>query len=111
MSSSTVYFAVGNSDDKLTQAGWAAFLGDINAALILAKLDGAVVQFAGTSWPDAPWQNAMWCVQVPDQRVREALRTHVRQLAGRYLQDSVAWAAVDQVELLAVLPHPAGTRR
>lgn len=107
MTGSTVYITIGNSDDKLSQAGWAAFLADVTAAVVLARLNGAVVHFAGVSFPDAPWQNAQWCVQVPDEGVREALRIRMRELAGRYLQDSVAWAEVDQVNLLTPLPHPA----
>jgi hypothetical protein len=104
VSSSTVYFTIGNTDDKLSQAGWAAFVGDVQAVVERAKWTGAVVHFAGYSAPDAPWQNAQWCVQTPDEAVRESLRNALRYIAGRYQQESVAWAQLDQVELLAAFP-------
>lgn len=97
----TVYLTIGNSDDKLTQAEWAKFIGDVNTSMILAKLDGGVVQFAGHSFPDAPWQNALWCVQLPDATAAGALKTQLAYLAHRYRQDSIAWAEVDQVDMLA----------
>lgn len=102
----TVYFTIGNSDDKLPQKKWAEFINAVNAGLILTKLNGAVVYFAGTSLPDAPWQNAMWCVRLPNQEARDALRSRLRTLAHRYVQDSIAWAEVDQVDMLE--PESAG---
>lgn len=106
MSDLTVYLTIGNTDDKLTQAEWAKFIGDVNASLILAKMDGGTVQFAGHSFPDAPWQNALWCIQIPDDTAADALKTRMAQLARRHRQDSIAWAQVDKVDM--VTPPPAG---
>lgn len=100
----TVYVTIGNTDDKLSQGEWAKFIGDVNASMILAKLDGGVVHFAGHSWPDAPWQNAMWCVQLASADLADALKTRMAELARRHRQDTIAWAQVDQVELVPAAP-------
>lgn len=106
MSGSTVYFTIGNTDDKLSQAGWSAFIGAINSDLILARLNGALVHFAGASYPDAPWQNAQWCVFLPNDDVRDKLRARLQEHARNFLQDAISWAEVDRVEMLE--PAPAG---
>lgn len=108
MSGSTAYFTIGNTDDKLSQKLWAGFIGAINSDLILATLNGAVVHFTGTSYPDAPWQNAQWCVFLPDADVRDKLRARLQVHAGRYRQKSIAWAEVEHVDMLA--PTPVGPR-
>ena len=92
-----VYISIGNSDDKLTQAEWSSFTHRIRSEInVWAK----AVHGAWFSLPNAPWQNACWCVEfekdVHAQEVREALtaaRTEFRQ-------DSIAWAAVTETEFL-----------
>jgi len=84
----TVYISIGNSDDKLGQREWCSFV---------ARMDEAVAQEADHihgrwfSLPDAPWQNACWCVEVSKgsgARLREA----VASARGYYRQDSATWA-------------------
>lgn len=98
-----VTFAIGNSDDKLTQQEWAAFLGEVHtlAAQVVHTHVGVVVQFMGYSAPGAPWQNALWAIELPDDPdPREALRGRLKVLAGRYRQDAVAWWESGRTEML-----------
>lgn len=105
-----VTFAIGNSDDKLPQAAWSAFVGDVHSAVDQVVIGGGRIQFAGYSAPGAPWQNALWAVELPDWEpgVREALRTQLAELARTYRQDSIAWWETDRAEFLA--PAPAVIR-
>ncbi len=94
-------FAIGNSDDKLGQAAWSAFVARVYAAADRAAADGGQIQFAGYSAPGAPWQNAMWAVSLPDDpAVRANLRAALRLLAATYGQDSIAWWESGHVEML-----------
>jgi len=92
----TVYVTIGNSDDKLTQSEWACFQIDVHKDLMTATRE-----FHG-SWhsnPGAPWQNAAWCIVIPDG-VDQALKARLRVTASNYRQDSIAWAEVPNVEFL-----------
>lgn len=95
-------FAIGNSDDKLPQAAWSGFVGGVHVAVDQAVLHGARIQFAGYSAPWAPWQNALWAVELPDHDpgVRERLRNDLRSLAFTYRQDSIAWWETGHTEML-----------
>jgi hypothetical protein len=97
-----VTFAIGNSDDKLSQAGWSAFVGAVHAAVDQAVQHGARIQFAGYSAPGAPWQNALWAVEIPgyDWDLVKALRAALRGLAKAYRQDSIAWWSAGEVDML-----------
>jgi len=103
-------FAIGNSDDKLPQAAWSAFVGEVHTAVDQAVIGGARIQFAGYSAPGAPWQNALWALELPawDRRVVGALRARLAELCRDYRQDSIAWWEADLTEFLA--PAPAVTR-
>ena len=105
-----VTFAIGNSDDKLPQAAWSAFVGDVHSAVDQAVIHGARIQFAGYSAPGAPWQNALWAVEVPDWEpgVREALRSRLAELCRDFRQDSIAWWETAGAEMLE--PAAAGAR-
>jgi hypothetical protein len=92
----TVYVTIGNSDDKLSQKEWAAF--QMRTHLYL---DGYATTMHG-SWhsnPGAAWQNACWCVEIPDGRVEEA-KSALHLLAREFRQDSIAWAVAPTVEFL-----------
>lgn len=95
-------FAIGNSDDKLTQGAWSAFVGDVHAAVDRAVLAGAHIHFAGYSAPGAPWQNALWALELPDAdlAVAGALRTRLQELCRTYRQDSIAWWETPWAEML-----------
>jgi len=88
----TVYISIGNSDDKLTQVEWSLFITHVFGTLEEA-IDESGGQMHGNwySPPGAPWQNACWCVEIP-VRAHDALQAKLKALAGKYQQDSIAWA-------------------
>lgn len=113
-----VTFAIGNSDGRLPQAGWSAFVADVAQLVADVTADQAgQVQFSGFSAPSAPWQNALWAVELgPDAaRLREMLRSRLAVLAHRYRQDSIAWWQQDDgAELIPAVGStvtPQGVRR
>jgi hypothetical protein len=88
MSTKTVYISIGNSDDKLSQFAWNAFCGDMEGILLKYAR-----QFHG-NWSSASrdsFQNACWCVE-PWPHMVDELKESLTALAGRYRQDSIAWA-------------------
>lgn len=85
----TAYISIGNSDDKLTQSGWADFVSDVRTTLLDLKADCHGEWF---SLPSSPWQNACWCVEIPVTQMA-ALRHQVARLARTYRQNSIAYAA------------------
>jgi hypothetical protein len=91
-----VYVTIGNSDDKLTQREWASFL--LRVHLLLDHL-AKVVHGSWYSGPGVEWQNACWCVEIPEERVDRA-RDGLRVLAREFRQDSIAWAEAPSVEFL-----------
>ncbi len=100
-------FAIGNSDDKLGQAAWSAFVARVYAAADRAAGDGGQIQFAGYSAPGAPWQNALWAIEVTDTAMRDTMRSRLAELAGKYRQDSIAWWEAPRAEMIP--PAQVGT--
>lgn len=86
----TAYVSVGNSDDKLSQADWSAFVQQVRIAL-----SGYVRETHGEwySLPDEPYQNACFCVVLADADV-PAAQAQLTKLRKSWGQDSVAWAEV-----------------
>ena len=94
----TIYVSIGNTDDKLRQAEWAAFVSTVNAVVSGFHLYGEWY-----SRPDSWVQNACWCLELPDesQSLQETiLRAALVDIARSYRQDSIAWAEA-QVEFLS----------
>lgn len=92
----TVYISIGNSDDKLSQAQWAALAQEIQGRV---SLDAAEVHGYWTSSSVSPWQNACICAEVPDG-ITEALKRELAVIAFRYDQDSIAWAEAPVTEFI-----------
>lgn len=92
----TVYVAIGNSDNKLTQAEWAEFVKDTRAALDHYGERTYGVWFSAA---DVPWQNACICKEVSQREVLK-LRAALREIRKHYRQDSVAFVVIDTTELL-----------
>lgn len=88
----TVYVTIGNSDDKLSQRKWSKFYDDID---YLVEAHSQVVFGRWASLPTARHQNACWAFEVDHEADRVTLRNRVRQVAGRYGQDSIAWAETE----------------
>jgi hypothetical protein len=100
-----VYISIGNSDNKLSQAEWAAFQLDvaevINGALAVTVIHGEWVSLAR-----AAYRNACWCVELRDGWTGpiSGLRDALHDLARRYDQDSIAWAEAPATEFLGAVP-------
>lgn len=92
----TVYVSIGNSDDKLTQRQWSAFV--LHTHLTISDA-AATVHGAWYSGPAVEWQNACWCADIHTDQV-PALKDTLRTLAGEFRQDSIAWAEVPATEFL-----------
>jgi hypothetical protein len=92
----TVYISIGNSDDKLTQVQWAAFVDAVRAQ---ARHHSWEVHGEWYSAPDAEYQNACFCVVLGDGKA-EALQGCLTQVRERYGQDSIAWAVAPVTEFI-----------
>lgn len=92
-----VYVSIGNSDDKLTQADWSDFYRAVDEYLRRFIIHGA-----WQSVTSARWQNACWCLELPDNAPIGIgwIKDHLRDLAIKYRQDSIAWAEVKDTEFL-----------
>lgn len=108
MSVPVVYISIGNSDDRLTQHRWSAYIQAIDALI-----DNALIEAAGTrhgvwfSAPDSPFQNACWAIQLDVRLTRRPvrdLRRSLRILAEQFGQESIAWAVAPRTEFLRPTP-------
>lgn len=93
----TVYITIGNSDDRLLQREWSAFVHEVSQ--LVRSLVGGTVHGKWLSEPSSAWQNACWCVTFAE-RDEETLRDHLRMLAWQYRQYQIAYATVGPVEFL-----------
>lgn len=88
----TIYLAIGNSDDKLTQLEWSYFIKDVEDRVVPMATE---VYGRWFSAPDDPWQNACWALQFKSvQRETEAEKI-VTEIRKRYRQDSAAWSIAE----------------
>lgn len=96
----TVYISIGNSDDKLSQAEWAAYAATVGG--LMRRVEGIYGGRLHGEWASLPYssyQNACWCIEVAEEEaesIRRTLATH----AAMFRQDSIAWAAVASTEFL-----------
>jgi hypothetical protein len=105
-----VHISVGNSDDKLPQGMWSAFLVQVREALqasIDHSGDGAGGAWVGAWYSEsgAPWQNACWCVEYYDEVAAAIAQARLIRLATTYGQDAIAWTYGVTV-MLPPLPVP-----
>lgn len=91
-----VHIAIGNSDNRLTQQEWSQYYGQIDLAV---RSCADTVHGAYASLPTAPYQNACWAI-VPKAKAVDMLKNVLRNIAGGFGQDSVAWAPCPAVEFL-----------
>lgn len=84
----TVYVAIGNTDDKLGQARWAAFFN-----CVFAQCYGSAAHVYGiwASLPDEEYQNACFAIGLRPADAPE-LKRMLSKLAGEFDQDSISWA-------------------
>ncbi len=93
------YITIGNSDDKLSQQRWAEFCREVDKVLKGLRVPR---YFHGYSLPNAPWQNAIWAVEMDesDQVNIERVKELLRWVADRFKQDSIAWTQAPFTEFL-----------
>lgn len=99
-----VYISIGNSDDRLSQRKWVTYVSEVEEVLAWAYHRHGTVHGNWRSQPDAPWQNACWCIEFNDADLYpdtiDKLQAHLVRLADRHRQDSVAWAEVKETVFL-----------
>lgn len=88
-----IYISIGNSDDKLTQKEWAQF----NIAILVRIKPLATVihgEWSSASW--APYQNACWCLEFPDDHaILTEAREVLAEIREEFRQESIAWAVAE----------------
>lgn len=83
----TVAIQIGNTDDKLTQMMWSAFIKQAYATICRRA---AQVHFSGYSDPAESWQNAAFIFEISEGEAVK-LWDEMMKMAGAYNQDSIAW--------------------
>ena len=83
----TVTIQIGNSDDKLTQKQWAAYVEDVSTAVKETCPD---VHFFGGSPNWTEWQNVAMVVNASKEDLT-CLRLKLADIKKLYNQDSIAW--------------------
>lgn len=92
-----VLVGIGNSDNRLTQQEWVAFLLEVKK--VLRYEANAHIHGDWHSYPDSIYQNAAWCVEVDDEKVPE-LKGALSAIAHIYRQEAIAWNEMTEVEFL-----------
>lgn len=84
-----VYVAIGNSDDKLTQAQWSHFCQEVDDAV---RQEASEVHGEWYSPPAMQYQNACWSIVFNDRSRTPRLQDRLARLADKYDQDSIVWS-------------------
>ena len=83
-----VYVSIGNSDDKLTQAIWGAYIEDFRELL---RKHATQIHGEWYSAPDAVYQNACIAAVLADDDAEE-IQKKLTALRRSYGQDTIAWS-------------------
>jgi hypothetical protein len=92
----TVFVSIGNVDDVLVARDWARFHAAVAEML---ELGGAAFQGAWFSSPLAPWQTAVWCVDVKPG-VIDRLKGQLAQIGASFGRGMIGWNEVSTSVLL-----------
>lgn len=107
----TVIIGIGNSDNKLTQEAWSRYCRETDGAI---RSRMTTVFFHGFTPSDAPKQSASWVFEQPAPLSQwEGLLTELRDIAGKYRQDSIA-VTCGETEIVPAHPvwiQPAALER
>ena len=87
MSNHTVTIQIGNTDDKLGQVEWAAYVLGMKTNILPYVVQ---VHFFGAPANWERWQNAAWVVEVSESNV-PVLKKSVESIRKVFRQESVAW--------------------
>lgn len=82
----TAFVAIGNSDDKLTQAMWSRYVAATDEVVERWAIE---VHGRWYSLPDSRYQNACWCLETSAHEL-ESLRERLAVLAYSFDQESIA---------------------
>lgn len=93
---STVYVSIGNSDDKLTQADWAKYVGDFHE--VMAEL-ATRIYGVWLSEPSSEYQNACIAAEINPADI-EVCKDELTTLRQGFRQDSIAWAVAPETEFI-----------
>lgn len=85
--SRTVHVAIGNSDNRLSQSEWAAFVGAVD--IQVRRLGDPIYGF-WVSPSTSEYQNAAWAFQL-EPHLFDAMRSELVRIGGEFNQDSIAW--------------------
>ena len=88
----TITLQIGNSDDRLSQSRWNAYVEAIQA--LLESHSGVQVHFFGAPPNWSPWQNAAW-VFACDEADEAGLCERAAAIRAEFDQDSIAWTRGD----------------
>lgn len=96
-----VHIAIGNSDNRLTQEQWSNYFHEVD---LLVHSAAPHVHGTWLSPSESPYQNACWGFEVPDEGYWNSHRVKslLREIAGRYGQDSIAWNESEPVFLASI---------
>lgn len=82
----TAHAAIGNSDDRLSQADWSRYVDEFQRVMIRSA------HIAHGQWyssPTSPFQNACMAIEIEPSSIEE-LRTNLAKLRIKFNQDSIA---------------------
>lgn len=90
----TIHVAIGNSDNRLTQEEWSNYFHEVD---LLVHSSAPHVYGTWLSPSESPYQNACWGFELPHEAYwnRDSVQVCLREIAGRYRQDSVSWNESD----------------
>lgn len=92
MNNKTILIQIGNSDNKLSQAEWAAFVHAMRHEAILKNC--VQIHFAGGPGTHERWQNFAFVVECKEEQVAP-LRAAVKDIRDVFQQDSAAFMVGD----------------
>ena len=81
----TITIQIGNTDNKLSQKQWAAFVHAIENAL-----HKEVIHFFGAPPNYTMWQNAAWVFESNEEDLGHLERS-ISEIGQIFKQDSIAW--------------------
>ena len=82
----TVTVQIGNTDDRLSQKVWAAYVREVDRAI---QPYAKAVHFFGGSLPFEDWQNCCWVFESRDSA--DELKKWLKKVLEKYGQSSLAW--------------------
>lgn len=96
----TGYVGISNSDDRLSQAKWAAFNYRVEG---IVRYSAVTVEGAWVTPSVSPFQEALWCVRIIRDDI-EPMLVELRKAAFDYQQQSISWTLVNHINLITPWP-------